>query len=100
MRFEDVIGQEDVKQRLIHSFQEGRIAHALLFLGPEGCGNLALALAFAQYISCPNRTDRDSCGQCPPAESTNKPKPRMCSLHSPSSTNPKGAIRKPSAMTF
>lgn len=65
MRFEDVIGQEDVKQRLIHSFQEGRIAHALLFLGPEGCGNLALALAFAQYISCPNRTDLDSCGQCP-----------------------------------
>ena len=65
MRFGEIIGQEDVKQRLIHSFQEGRIAHALLFLGPEGSGNLALALAFAQYISCPNRSEHDSCGECP-----------------------------------
>jgi DNA polymerase-3 subunit delta' len=36
-----------------------------MFLGPEGSGNLALALAFAQYIACPNRTENDSCGVCP-----------------------------------
>lgn len=65
MRFQDVIGQEEVKERLIRSFEEGRIAHALLFLGPEGSGNLALALAFAQYIGCSQRSANDSCGNCP-----------------------------------
>jgi DNA polymerase-3 subunit delta' len=65
MLFKEVIGQEDVKNRLRNSFHDGRIAHALMFLGPEGSGNLALALAFATYISCPNRTAEDACGKCP-----------------------------------
>jgi DNA polymerase III subunit delta' len=65
MRFAQVVGQNEVKSRLRNAFHEGRIAHALMFLGPEGSGNLALALAFAQYISCANRTDEDSCGVCP-----------------------------------
>jgi DNA polymerase-3 subunit delta' len=65
MRFADVIAQEDLKRRLRSSFKEGRLAHALLFLGPEGSGALPLALAFAQYVSCTNRQEEDSCGQCP-----------------------------------
>jgi DNA polymerase III subunit delta' len=65
LRFADVIAQEDVKRRLRSSFKEGRLAHALLFLGPEGSGALPLALAFAQYVSCTNRQEEDSCGQCP-----------------------------------
>lgn len=65
MQFSQVIGQSALKERLTASFREGRIAHALMFLGPEGSGNLALALAFAQYIACPNRTELDSCGVCP-----------------------------------
>jgi len=65
LQFAQVIGQSVLKSRLIGAFQEGRIAHALMFLGPEGSGNLALALAFAQYIACPNKTETDSCGVCP-----------------------------------
>ena len=65
MQFSQVIGQSALKERLTASFREGRLAHALMFLGPEGSGNLALALAFAQYIACPNRTENDSCGVCP-----------------------------------
>jgi DNA polymerase III subunit delta' len=64
MRFADIIAQEDLKRRLRSSFKEGRLAHALLFLGPEGSGALPLALAFAQYVSCTNRQEEDSCGQC------------------------------------
>lgn len=64
MLFSQVIGQEETKDRLRRSFREGRIAHALLFLGPEGSGNLALALAFAQYVSCQNKSDLDACGHC------------------------------------
>lgn len=64
MQFKDIIGQQQVKQRLIQSVAENRIAHAQLLLGPEGSGTLALAVAYAQYINCPNRTAEDSCGVC------------------------------------
>src|SRR6056297_3441147 len=64
MFFKDVTGQEEIKKRLIRSVNENRISHALLFAGPEGTGKLALALAFAQYVSCRSRGETDSCGEC------------------------------------
>ena len=64
MRFKSIIGQNSVKQRLIQSVRENRISHALLFAGPEGSGNLALSIAYAQYISCQNKSAEDSCGEC------------------------------------
>lgn len=65
MQFKDVIGQERVKERLLQGVKNGRIPHAQLFAGPEGSGNLALALAFLQYLSCESPTEKDSCGICP-----------------------------------
>ncbi len=65
MFFRDVIGQEAVKNRLIQSVNEARVSHAQLLSGPEGSGNLALALAYAQYVSCTDRQNGDSCGSCP-----------------------------------
>ncbi len=65
MFFKDVIGQEVIKTRLIKSVKEERVSHAQLFAGPEGTGKLALALAYAQYISCRDRGETDSCGVCP-----------------------------------
>jgi DNA polymerase-3 subunit delta' len=65
MKFADIIGQKEVIDRLRKAKAEDRIAHAQLFLGPEGSGNLALALAYAQFINCPNATPEDSCGICP-----------------------------------
>ncbi len=65
MFFKDVTGQEKIKARLISFVREQRISHALMFTGPEGTGKLALALAFAQYVSCRNRNEADSCGVCP-----------------------------------
>lgn len=65
MLFKEVVGQQEVKRRLIQSVTDDRISHAQLFLGPEGSGNLALAVAYAQYINCMNRTSDESCGTCP-----------------------------------
>lgn len=65
MFFSEVIGQESIKRRLIQSVKDERISHALLFTGPAGTGKLAMAIAYAQYISCSNRTEIDSCGVCP-----------------------------------
>ena len=52
MQFKDVIGQEAVKHHLVEMVQHNRLSHALLFLGKEGSGALALAIAFAQYVVC------------------------------------------------
>ena len=65
MLFRDIIGQEPIKQQLRLSVQEGRIPHAQLFTGIAGIGKLQLALAYAQYVNCPHRTETDSCGTCP-----------------------------------
>lgn len=64
MLFKDVIAPQSVKQRLAQSVKEGRISHAQLFLAPEGAGGLPLAIAYAQYISCTNKSSDDSCGVC------------------------------------
>mgnify|MGYP003575001992 CR=1 FL=1 len=64
MQFRDIAGQEAVKRRLIDSVLNNRVSHAQLFLGPEGSGSLALAVAYAQFISCENRQPADSCGEC------------------------------------
>ena len=63
--FKDVIGHDDIKQRLINSLQTGRISHAQLFAGNTGYGSLALALAFAQYVFCTGNKKDDACGECP-----------------------------------
>jgi len=52
MLFQDIIGQQRTKAFLAPLAASGRVPHALLFLGPTGCGNLALAVAFAQMLQC------------------------------------------------
>lgn len=64
MFFKDIVGQNEVKERLVTSARKGLIPHAQLFCGPEGVGKFPLALAYAQYLNCENPTDNDSCGKC------------------------------------
>ena len=64
MRFSDIPGLDSHKERLIDSFKSNEIHHAILFNGQIGTGNLSLSLAFASYINCENRSEKDSCGAC------------------------------------
>ena len=64
MQFSTIIGQREIKQRLVNTVKENRVSHAQLFLGPEGSGSLALAVAYAQYVSCEDKQENDSCGVC------------------------------------
>jgi DNA polymerase-3 subunit delta' len=64
MNFSQIPGQKEIKVKLLRSVKEERVSHAQIFAGNEGCGSMALALAYARYISCENRTDIDSCGTC------------------------------------
>ena len=66
MRFADIPGHDDVKARLRQMADSGRIPHALLIEGPSGIGKMALARAFAQYLTCTGgHPGGDSCGSCP-----------------------------------
>lgn len=64
MKFSNIAGQEEIKERLRRTVSDNRVSHAQLFLGPEGSGKLAMALAYAQYINCTARSPLDSCGVC------------------------------------
>ncbi len=62
MLFSQILGQEHLKSHLTKSATSGRIPHAQLFVGPEGSGTLAMAIAYAQYILCNNIGDENSGG--------------------------------------
>ena len=81
MFFKDIVGQQDIKQRLIDSVAEGRIPHAQLFAGPPGTGKLAMAMAYARYLVCKEKDAadmfatgpaEDACGHCPSCAKMNK----------------------------
>ena len=65
MKFSEIIGHDDLKRRLRQQIDAGRVSHAQLFTGLAGYGTLPLALAYVQYLFCPNRHAGDSCGECP-----------------------------------
>lgn len=64
MKFSDIPGKKELKKHLINSVLNNRISHAQLFLGNPGSANLALALAYSQFINCTKRAEKDSCGTC------------------------------------
>ena len=72
MYFKDIIGQEDVKERLLRMAAAGHLPHALLLDGMEGCGALPLAIALARWLCCTGEKGTDACGHCPSCVQFNK----------------------------
>ena len=72
MFFEQVIGQQEARQRLMKMADEGRLPHAIMLCGPQGCGKLALAVGFAQYLLSAN-------GKQPAIDMWGEPAPRQLS---------------------
>ena len=50
MAFEQVIGQREAQERLMQMVDEGRLPHAIMLCGPQGCGKMALAMGFAKVL--------------------------------------------------
>lgn len=65
MRFSEIPGHQNIKERLTALIDNGRMPHALLLEGPSGVGKFALARAAVQYLHCTDRHNGDSCGKCP-----------------------------------
>lgn len=64
MQLKSLIGQDHAIKILLNSLKGERVAHAYLFLGPQGVGKGTLARAFAQALFCYNPDDGDSCENC------------------------------------
>jgi DNA polymerase-3 subunit delta' len=62
MLFSEILGQEHIKNHLITTANQGRVPHAQLFVGAEGCGTLPMAIAYAQYLICKN-TAGENCNE-------------------------------------
>lgn len=72
MKFDQIIGHQLLKKQLTAMFQHDRLPHAIMLVGPSGCGGVSLARAFSSYLLCENRTEADSCGVCSNCQKTEK----------------------------
>lgn len=87
MQFKSIIGQHTLINKLISAHRENRVAHTQLFLGNEGSGPLAIAIAYSQYLLCKNRTETDSCGVCPSCKKFEKIAHPDLHFYFPTATN-------------
>jgi len=63
--FGQIVGQEAVVETLRNAVRTGRVAHAILFVGPRGTGKTSLARILAKAINCTDLQDGDPCDACP-----------------------------------
>ncbi|MFB0641179.1 DNA polymerase III subunit gamma/tau, partial [Deinococcus radiodurans] len=63
IRWEDVVGQEHVKDVLRTALEQGRIGHAYLFSGPRGVGKTTTARLIAMTANCTGPAPKP-CGEC------------------------------------
>lgn len=54
MKFNEILGNKTIVNHLANTVITGRIPHAQLFIGSEGSGTLAVAIAYSQMILCSN----------------------------------------------
>lgn len=59
-----LVGHGPLVQRLAAMFARGRLAHAMIFAGPDGIGKCLAARAFAASLFCEAPTP-EPCGECP-----------------------------------
>lgn len=66
MVFDDVIGQQKVKDLLLEVYAQDKVGHAYLFCGPEGIGRRMVAERFASLVMCRQaEASGNTCGVCP-----------------------------------
>jgi DNA polymerase-3 subunit gamma/tau len=60
--FDEMVGQEHVKEVLMNALRQGKLAQAYLFSGPRGVGKTSSARLIAQAVNC--NQDPKPCGVC------------------------------------
>ncbi|MBQ6689003.1 MAG: hypothetical protein IJN02_07170 [Bacteroidales bacterium] len=100
MKFADITGNGKVASALMSMADSGRVAHAMLLYENEGCGALALAMAYVQYLNCTGAKDGDSCGECPSCRQMSKMIHPDVHFVFPVNKGPKTSDEKPTSESY
>lgn len=73
MKFDNIIGNTEIKDYLRKSIDNNNILHSYLFLGTEGIGKLTIAKEFAKYILCLENKEVCNCKSCICFDGNNHP---------------------------
>ncbi|MFN3368070.1 MAG: DNA polymerase III subunit gamma/tau [Thermus sp.] len=70
LTFEELVGQEHVKEPLVRAIRDGRLAQAYLFSGPRGVGKTTTARLLAMAVGCQGA--ERPCGVCAHCQAVQK----------------------------
>ena len=73
MAFEQLIGNDKIKDILKESVKKGNILHSYLFVGNEGIGKFHFAKEFAKMVLCVYKNGCNQCKSCKEFDTENHP---------------------------
>ena len=71
--FENIIGNNKIKNLLENSIKQGNVSHSYLFIGIDGIGKKLIAKELSKYVLCLNNGCNNTCKSCIEFESNNHP---------------------------
>lgn len=69
--FQNLVGQNHIRQTLQNAIKKERIAHAYLFAGPRGTGKTSTAKILAKAVNCLSPLAGEPCNSCHNCEGIN-----------------------------